>query len=107
MYAMTGQLIAQAGKRADLAGILLRASQLVAGMNGCHAYIVMEDSGNADAVSVFELWDDKPAHDASLQDERVRALIAEAMPLLAGAPGGAELRVLGGHGLPTKSVNEG
>lgn len=99
MYAMTGQLSAQPGKRAELASILLRASALVANMPGCHAYIILEDVKDENIVSVFEMWASKDAHDTSLRDERVRALIAEAMPLLAGAPNGSELRVLGGHGI--------
>ncbi len=47
----------------------------------------------------MEIWEDKAAHDASLKDERVRALIQQAMPLMGGAPSGAELKVIGGHGL--------
>lgn len=99
MYAMTGKLSAQPGKREMLASILLRASDMVADMSGCRAYIVMEDAGDESTVWVFEMWDDKEAHDASLRDERVRALINEAMPIMAGAPSGSELRVLGGHGV--------
>jgi hypothetical protein len=38
-------------------------------------------------------------HDMSLRNERVKSLIAEAMPLMGGAPVGAELRVVGGHGI--------
>ena len=57
------------------------------------------DVANETAIWVFEMWDDKSAHDASLKDERVRALIAEAGPLMGGAPHGAELRVAGGHGI--------
>jgi len=50
-------------------------------------------------VWVFEVWDDQAAHDASLADERVRALIAQARPLLAAAPDGAELEIVGGQGI--------
>ncbi len=99
MYAMTGKLSAQPGKRGQLAEILLRASRMVAEMQGCHAYIILEDVKDEAAVSVFEMWADKESHDASLRDQNVRALIAEAMPILAGAPSGSELRVLGGHGM--------
>lgn len=94
MYAMTGTLTAQPGKRAVLSEILIRASALVKSMPGCRAYIVLEDLKDENAVAVFEMWDDKEAHDASLKDERVRSLIAEAMPLLAGAPGGGEFQVV-------------
>lgn len=99
MYAMTGKLSAQPGKRGQLAEILLRASRMVSEMQGCRAYIILEDVKDESAVSVFEMWDDKESHDASLRDANVRALIAEAMPILAGSPSGSELRVLGGHGV--------
>lgn len=95
MYAMTGTLAAQPGKRAALADILIRASALVKSMPGCCAYIVLEDVKDENIVSVFEMWDDKEAHDASLKDPQIRALIGEAMPILAGAPNGSEFRVVG------------
>lgn len=99
MYAMTGKLIAQPGKRAEMTDILLRAADTVSELPGCKMYIVCEDTSNENAVWVFETWADKDAHDASLKDERVRALIAEARPLMGGASEGAELRVVGGHGI--------
>ena len=99
MYVMMGKLLAQPGKRGQLADILLRASRMVAEMQGCRAYIILEDLQVVSSVVVFEMWDDKESHDASLRDANVRALIAEAMPILAGAPSGSELRVLGGHGV--------
>ena len=105
MYAMTGKLVAQAGKRNKLVEILMRASNVVAELQGCHVYIVNEDTADEAGVWVFEIWDDKEAHDASLQDEQVRSLIAEAMPLIGEAPGGAELRVMGGHGISDYSYS--
>ena len=62
-------------------------------------YVVCEDTTNENAVWVFEAWDDQQAHDHSLQNERTRALISQAKPLLAAAPDGAELMVIGGHGI--------
>jgi quinol monooxygenase YgiN len=47
----------------------------------------------------FEVWEDKETHDLSLKDDKVRALISEATPLMAEVPDGAELRVTGGHGI--------
>jgi quinol monooxygenase YgiN len=96
---MTGKLQAQPGKWAVLVDILLRAAKLVSTMRGCRSYIVLEDVQDESAVWVFEMWDNKESHDVSLRDEKVRGLIAEAMPILAGAPSGTELRVTGGHGL--------
>lgn len=95
---MIGKFIARAGMRNALVEILLRASDVVAQLQGCRTYIVNEDIVDETCVWVFEIWDSRETHDASLKDERVRSLIAEAMPLMGGAPDGAELRVVGGHG---------
>jgi quinol monooxygenase YgiN len=99
MYAMTGKLIARNGKRDDLIAILKQAAVLVGKLPECHLYVVCEDLANDTHVWVFETWRDKQAHDDSLGDETVRALISNARPLLAAAPDGAELRVMGGHGI--------
>lgn len=99
MYAMVGKLTAQSGKREDLIKILLRAASTVSELSGCRSYIVNEDVADPAAIWVFEVWDDKESHDASLKDKWVRALISEAMPLMAGPPEGSELKVAGGHGL--------
>ena len=99
MYAMTGKMTAQPGKRPELVAILNRAAEMVGEMAGCRMYIVSEDVAAENAVWVFEMWDDKASHDEALKDERVRALISEARPILGGAPEGAELRVAGGFGI--------
>jgi quinol monooxygenase YgiN len=96
---MIGKLTAKAGKRSELTDILLRAAEGVSGIPECRAYIVLEDLHDHDGVWVFEMWNSQQAHDDSLKDEQVRALIAEAMPILAGAPSGSELRVMGGYGV--------
>jgi len=99
MYAMTGTLIAQNGKRGELLEILKEAASLVGNFPGCRLYVVSEDCSNETHVWVFEVWSDKQIHDSSLSDERVRALIGKAKPLLAAAPDGAELKIIGAHGL--------
>jgi quinol monooxygenase YgiN len=99
MYAMTGTMQAAPGVRVKLTEILLQAADLVATLPGCRMYIVCEDAASADVVSVFEVWDDKRSHDASLTDERVRVLIGRARPLLAAPPQGSELTVAGGFGM--------
>ena len=86
MYAMTGKLVAQNGKRAELVEILKQAAVLVGKIPQCRLYIVNEDLSNETHVHVYELWDDKQAHDASLSDEQIRSLIMRARPLLAAAP---------------------
>ena len=99
MYAMYGKLTAQPGKRDEFAAILTCAAEIVGQLPGCRLYVVHEDPADEATLTVYEAWDDKAAHDASLQDERVRALIASALPLMGGPPAGVELRVVGGHGL--------
>jgi quinol monooxygenase YgiN len=98
MYAMTGKLVAQNGKRATLVEILKQAAALVGQIPQCRLYVVNEDVSNETHVWVYELWEDKQSHDSSLSDERIRSLITQAMPLLAAAPEGAELKAVGGHG---------
>ena len=100
MYGMHGKLVTQTRKRGQCVKILTRAASVVGQLPGCYLYVVSEDLAEETWIWVTEVWEDKEAHDASLADSRVRALIAEAMPLLDGPPQGTELRVVGGHGLP-------
>ena len=100
MYAMSGKLIAQDGKRNALVFILKQAATLVGELPECQAYIVCEDLANETNVWIFEIWADKQSHDSSLNDTRVRSLITQAKPLLAAAPDGTELSISGGHGIP-------
>lgn len=51
------------------------------------------------AVWFTKIWDSKEDHDASLKMDAVRALIAQAIPLVDGKPEkGQELEILGGIG---------
>lgn len=99
MYAMTGKLTSHHGKRDEIASILKEAAEIVGKIPECKLYIVCEDVSNENIVWVFEAWDSKQAHDDSLQNEQTRALITQARPLLAAAPDGVELSVIGGHGI--------
>lgn len=96
---MTGRLIAHNGKRDELMSILEQAAEVVGEIPECKLYAVCEDVSNENVVWVFEAWENKQAHDDSLKDERTRALIVQARPLLAAAPDGAELKIIGGHGV--------
>lgn len=98
-YGLFAEISALPGKRDELAGHLLRAADLLAGNPDCIAYVVCTSADDADALSVFEVWTDEAAHDASLEPEDVRALIQQARPLIAGMSGGTRLTVLGGKGL--------
>ena len=99
-YGYVGKLAAKDGKGDELAAILLEAANLMSSTPGCLVYLVSKDAKNPDLIWVTEVWTTKDAHDASLQAEAVRALIARAMPLLDGGPEpGLELDVVGGHGI--------
>jgi quinol monooxygenase YgiN len=98
MYGLQGKLIAKPGQRDTLIALLLEGSG-GGTMPGCRLYVVSEVVDEPDAIAVFEVWDDKAAHDASLQLESVRATIAGARPLIAGIGGSTDLRPIGGQGL--------
>jgi quinol monooxygenase YgiN len=68
-------------------------------MPGCRLYVVSEVPSEPDAIAITEVWDDKAAHDASLQLDRVRSVIGRARPLIAGMDAGLELRPVGGLGI--------
>ncbi len=98
-FAMCGKMTAQPGMREALLTILSAAAELMRNVEGCQTYIVYKDADDEDAIWVTELWDNKEAHDESLKAENVRALIGQAMPLLAGSPEGATLIPVTGKGL--------
>ena len=98
MYGLQGKMLAKPGQRDALLAVLLEASRGAA-MPGCRLYVVSEVPAEPDAIAITEIWDDKAAHDASLQLESVRALIAKARPLIASMGDSIELRPVGGQGL--------
>lgn len=77
---MIGTLTAQPGRRDELLAVLREGS---VDMVGCELYVVGPASEDPDTVCIAELWRDADRHAASLQDERVRATIQRAMPLIA------------------------
>ncbi|MGJ3238811.1 MAG: putative quinol monooxygenase [Anaerolineae bacterium] len=98
-FGMVGTLKAKAEDRPRLVAILTQASELMGEVDGCLLYVVSEDHDDETAVWVIELWRDQSAHEASLQLSAVRELIAQARPLLIGAPSGARLNPISGKGL--------
>lgn len=100
MYGMMGKLTAQTGQREALLNILMKSSNESAGMEGCYVYIISAATDDANVIWITEVWRDKAAHDASLQNENVRAVITEARPLIAAPPEGFEIIPYGGIGLP-------
>ena len=97
---MHGRFAARPGEGDALAAILLEAAELLDDFDDCLLYVISRSPEDPDAVWVTEAWTTKEAHDASLQDERVRRVIERAMPLIVGAPETTTLRPVGGKGLP-------
>jgi quinol monooxygenase YgiN len=90
---------AQRGRGDELAAILLEAAKGTEADADCLLYLVSRSPADADTVFVTEAWTSREAHDRSLEDEDVRALIARAMPLMAAPPDAVTLAPAGGKGL--------
>ena len=100
MYYLQGSFVATEGQRDKLAEVLLKASELVEQVGGCHLYVVSTKADDDQSVFVTEVWDDKEAQEASLQNEDIRALIGQAMPIIDSASENRlELETLGGLGI--------
>jgi quinol monooxygenase YgiN len=98
-YGMHVQFTANPGQGDQLEAILLEAADGARQDDACRLYVVSRSPENAETVWVTEAWTSREAHDASVQDQQTKALIARAMPLLAGPPDATELRPAGGKGL--------
>lgn len=95
-YGRFGAFVAIDGKGQLLASHLLEAASVLSDNADCLSYVVSRDLESSDKVWVHEIWTSKDAHAASLQDERVRALIERARPLIAGVEDVHEVIPVGG-----------
>jgi quinol monooxygenase YgiN len=96
MYGLIGQMKAVAGKRAELTAILLEGT---GAMPGCLSYIIAEDTTDADALWITEVWDSQQSHVDSLKLPAVQAAITRGRPLIAGFGSRTETVPVGGAGL--------
>jgi quinol monooxygenase YgiN len=99
LYGLHGSFLAHPGRGDQLTAILLEAADALGADDSCRLYLVHRSLDDPDTVWVTEAWTDREAHAASLEDDATRALIARAMPLIAGVPESAELRTVGGKGV--------
>jgi quinol monooxygenase YgiN len=99
LFGMNVRFTALAGQAEALAALLLEAAEGAAELEDCRLYVVSRSPADAETVLVTEVWTSREAHDASLDDERAKATIQRALPLLAGRPEAVELRPVGGKGL--------
>lgn len=88
-YGLIGQMLAQPGQRDALIAILTEGT---GSMPGNFAYLIGEDSANADAIWIVELWENREAHAASLQLPVVQQAIRKGRPLIAGFGTRAEFK---------------
>jgi quinol monooxygenase YgiN len=96
MYGLIGSFKAAQGRRGDLVKLLLAEA---GALPGCLSYVVAEDPADEETIWVTEVWTDAAAHKASLQLPAVKAVIAQAMPLIAAFGEHRETRPVGGHAL--------
>jgi quinol monooxygenase YgiN len=102
-FGMHGRIVAQPCQGDQLAEMLLEAARGLEPNRDCLLYVVSRSLGDSDSVWVTEVWRDRDAHAASLQDAAARALIERARPLIAEFADRAEFRPEGGKGLPPHS----
>ena len=96
MYGLIGSFKAAEGRRAELIALLLAESGT---MPGSLSYVVAEDPGDDVTIWITEVWRSAEAHKASLQLPAIKAIITQAMPLIAAFGERRETRPVGGHGL--------
>jgi len=97
-YGFLAKFTAHPGKRDDLVELLLHAAESAQRDSGCLHYLI-STSEEPNAIWVTEVWTTKAAHDASLEAEDTKALIGQALPLIAAISDQTELRVVGGKDL--------
>jgi len=99
-YLLHGKLKAKAGKREELASILLEAAETLKAAKGCDVYAIGKDANDTNSVWITEIWHSKEDHDNSLKLDSVKSVIMKAMPILDGMPQkGQELEIVGGLGV--------
>lgn len=96
MYGLIGKIITMSGQRDRLAAILLES---IAGLPGCHNYVVARDASQPDALWVTEVWESEASHAASLTLPAVQQAIARGRPLIIGFGERFVTEPIGGHGL--------
>jgi quinol monooxygenase YgiN len=96
MYGLIGRMKAYAGKRDELAAILLES---ISGLPGCLSYVVAKDSKDPDSLWVTEVWESEIDHKASLALPAVRDAITKGRPLIASVDERYVTEPIGGEGI--------
>ncbi|HYM05656.1 MAG TPA: antibiotic biosynthesis monooxygenase family protein [Terriglobales bacterium] len=77
------KILAKAGQRGVLAGVLLEGSRLLAPLAGCDVYVISVSPSEPDAIWVFEAWRSEADHAASLNMDSLGAFMKRAKLLIA------------------------
>ncbi|TDK67662.1 antibiotic biosynthesis monooxygenase [Sapientia aquatica] len=96
MYGLIGKIKTLPGQRDALISILIAG---VSGMPGCLSYVVAQDSTDANAIWITEVWESKESHKASLTLPSVQQAISKGRPLMAGFGERFETIPVGGQGI--------
>ncbi|WP_170112775.1 antibiotic biosynthesis monooxygenase [Kineococcus xinjiangensis] len=97
-YGLLGSMRTKPGARAEVVAILLEGVGELSAV-GCRSYVVGLSTTDEDAIWISEVWENKQAHEDSLQLPSVRDAISRAMPLLTGEFSSEEVSVVGGIGI--------
>lgn len=97
-YGFSIKFTTHPGKQNELTKILLESADQLKENPDCIHYLV-GTTNEPDAVWVYETWTSKEAHDAALEPEEAKALIQQAMPLIAGVSNQIDTALAGGKGL--------
>lgn len=96
MYAVNGKLVAQKDKGNELLDYLLVAAKEMEKVENCFCYIVGMNKDELDSVYVYEVWENKQAHQDSLKLHAVKQLITQAMPIIKDMESFPSLEIYGG-----------
>lgn len=105
-YGLHGKFNAVDGARDELAAILLEAADALRRNPDCLLYVIHVAADEPNGIWVTEAWTSQQAHDDSLKPDDVRAMIAQARPLIAGFGERTEFQTLGGKGLPVDRLSQ-
>lgn len=94
-YGYFGTMRTHTGRRDEVVAILLSSTGGLRD-HGCSVYSVSVPHDDPDLIHVYEVWDSKESHDASLTLPETRAAIGAAMPMLTGEFTSTETTVVGG-----------
>jgi quinol monooxygenase YgiN len=97
-YGYLGSMRTRPGRRDEVVAILVGG---VDGLRaaGCLLYVVNVAAADPDMIWVYEAWESKEHHDASLRLPETRAAIDRATPMLTGEFTGVETTIVGGLGV--------